>query len=215
MDEHIAIDLKLAEEIREGIEREAPDMSDYLMTNELSRITHFSYGRINYSLRKGKKRPLYGFKRGDRWFIHRIDALQWAHDVATDQLSAWAKQQQRLSRELKHEKIRQGVEPPPIPEIRQDGRRRSSVYPPAPKGWRVYTYMEVATVLQTTMATVSIYVNKGGPLEDIEKFRNTDGRIVVSAKPVDDYARTRRDFDHEHPSRKADVPQIELVRKAS
>jgi len=171
------IDLQLLEEIRSGIEESAPEISDYLMLSELTRVTHLKHARIHYALKYGKKRPLFGVKRGDRWFVHRLDALQWAHDVATDQQDRWQKQAIRLGNMVRREQIRGGIVVPP-PEQRQ----KRDPLPKQPAGILCYSYAEAARMLNIATSSLQVYLTQSSPQQlDIQRYRSEDGRVVLSA----------------------------------
>lgn len=195
MEERQQLDLGLLEEIRTGIEYTAPELSDYLMITELSRVTHLKPGRIHYAIRYGKHRPLYGIKRGDRWFIHRLDALTWAAEVANEQQARWQRQAQRLGKLVRGEQVRQGILPPEQRKPRDPLQR-------APKGIATYTYSEAARILGLTSLTLGVYVSKGQPLEGIARYRMEDGRVGLSARDVNAEALARKQRAEDEAERK-------------
>jgi hypothetical protein len=201
MEEQQALDLGLLEDIRSSVEMDAPDLADYLLTSELRRITHFNYGRIHYSLYKSKRRPLYGIKRGDRWFVHRLDALQWAADIANDQHDRWLKQSQRLGRLVQKEQVRQGIIPP-------EQRKPRDPLPRVPQGILVYSWAEAARMLNLSMNTLKVYVYPGQPLEAIQRYRMPDGRTALSARDVNEalIARKQKEADAKERARQREQP---------
>lgn len=196
------IDLVLLEEIRSGIEYQAPEISDYLMLSEMTRVTHLKHGRIHYALKYGKKRPLYGIKRGDRWFVHRLDALQWAQEVASDQQQRWKAQADRLGQLVRREQIRGGIVVPP-PEQRQ----RRDPLPAVPKGILTYTYAEAARMLNLSTASVQQYLSLAEPLLKIQRYRSEDGRVVLSAADVGAAAMERKQKQEDDKRRKREVAE--------
>jgi hypothetical protein len=173
------IDLGMLEEIRAGIEQDAPDIADYLMLSEMSRVTHLKHARIWWALAYGKRRPLFGIKRGDRWFVHRLDALQWAHDVASDQQERWQKQATRLGNLVRREQVRSGliVQPP-------EQRQRRDPVQKQPAGILCYSWAQAARMLGLTTQTLKQYTSLGQPLEGVKKYRSPDGRVVLSAADI-------------------------------
>jgi len=208
MEEQQQLDLELLEDIRSGIEQDAPDLSDYLMLSELSRVTHLKHQRIWYAITTGKKRPLFGVKRGDRWFVHRLDALTWAADVATDQQERWLQQAQRLGKLVRKEQIRQGVIPP-------EQRQARDPLPRVPAGILTYSYAEAARMLNLSMSSVKIYLGKGQPLEKITRYRTADGRTVLSARDVNDAVLERKRKEDEKTARDRQTKQRRAVEEAA
>jgi hypothetical protein len=201
MEEQKGFDLGLLEEIRTSIEYVAPDMADYLTLAELTRVTHLRHGRFYYGIRYGKKRPLYGVKRGDRWFVHRLDALQWAAGISNDQVARWQKNAQRLGKLISRERLAAArVEP-------GDQRETRRPYGPVPAGVRAYTFMEAATAMQTTITTMYVYTSgDDNPLSHVEKYLDHNGRVVLRADTIDEYVREHRQHDQRALNRKKAIP---------
>ena len=198
-----AFDLNLLEEIRTSIEYVAPDMSDYLMLSELARVTKLTHHRLYYGIKYGKKRPLYGIKRGDRWFVHRLDALQWAADSLNDQADRALKHARRIGRIIdreKLEKMRRENPPQRMTRVRYDV---------APAGLRTYTYMQAATAVQTSVQTMGVYLTKGNQLGDVPRYITDDGRVVMPADPIDAFAATQSEKRKASAHRKFPTPTAE------
>jgi hypothetical protein len=205
MEEQRPIDLGALEAIRAGIEQEAPDLADYLLLRELAQVTHLSRARIYYNLRYGKRRPLWGIKRGDRWFVHRIDALQWAADIANDQQDRWLRNAIRLGKMVDREKVRLGIQPPPQ-------RERRAPHPRVPKGVRVYSYSEAARAIGTTIPTLYVYAGTGQPLEHAQRYVTDDGRVVWSARDIDAYVTEKYERAQAAKARDAHLAQQRAAR---
>jgi hypothetical protein len=182
-------DLALMEEIRTGIDDAAPDLADYLLVSEIVRITHLRHARIGYALNKGKLRPLYGIKRGDRWFVHRIDALEWAATISQDQVKRWQSNVKRIERLRKYatgDALKGAAGRLAAQSV---GRAKR---PEPPRGTRVYTYQEAALVLELKVTTLSEYLAPSGPLGHVARYQINGNRIGINAEAIDAFADKRR-----------------------
>jgi hypothetical protein len=212
VEEQQGFDLGLLEEIRTDIEYQAPDMADYLMLSELARITHLKHGRIHYGIKRAKLRPLSGIKRGDRWFVHRLDALQWAAGVANDQQARWMKQAQRLGKMVHREQVRAGIVPP-------EQRKPRDPLTNAPAGILTYSYSEAARMLNLAAATLMVYLAPSQELAGkIQRYRSADGRTVLSASDVHTVAMERKQAEADKRARdakKAEKDNVVSIRRGA
>jgi len=196
------------ESIREAIDHVAPDLSDYFLLSELDRILKMTHAKIYYALSKSKSRPLYAVKRGDRWFVHRLDALAWAQGVSRDARLRMEHNEIRFEKILTG-KSRPQQKPPTVAprpgehvpgepvrgeagrikawEAQRSGRR----WPAPPDGQRLYTYMEAAIVMRTTIATVSVYLSPTGALAHAQRFTIEGNRVAIDADAIDAFQAER------------------------
>jgi hypothetical protein len=124
-----------------------------------------------------------GIKRGPLWFINRLEALRWAHEVSVWESHRWQLHTDRLGRMIKREE--RGTRPPkPEPTRRYQ-------YSAPPEGLRVCTIEEAAALLEITTATVRLYLAPSGPLRDVQRYRLADRTLVVAADGVDAYKERR------------------------
>jgi hypothetical protein len=205
MDEHQGqLDLRLMESIREDIEHVAPDLSDYFLVSELTKVLKVSHAKIYYALARSRKRPLYAVKRGDRWFVHRLDALTWAQEVSREQMQRWYDNDVRLGKMTDKR-----YKPPKMPGLVRehvpgeaakgeagriaawDALRSGRKWPAAPDGQRIYTYMEAAARMYTTVSTVSAYLAPTGPLAHVQRFTIEGNRVAIDADGIDAFQEER------------------------
>src|SRR5215831_11305443 len=98
-------------EIHDALASETDDFANYITVKELSWIARVSPQRIYGALTYVKARRMTGIKRGPLWFIHRPEALRWAHEVAIWEQRRWGNNLARIERAMR----RQGMMTSPLP----------------------------------------------------------------------------------------------------
>src|SRR5215471_7172350 len=143
-------------ELDKSLEGEQSSFASYITVRELSWLSRCSPGRIYNALHFTKKRRLTGIKRGVQWFILRDDALRWAHETAIWEHEQWGRNIKRIEKAMRLRDIM--INPMPFAQPRRS-------FDPPPEGMKVYTIDEIVEVLQSTKASVYVYLSKGGALQ--------------------------------------------------